>query len=86
MEGGNVVETHHHIEQLWLCKVVKSSVSHKVLHSLTLPPSLQLRLELSSALTSAASVADSKKARELEAQLETKTASLNKTVQLLKQV
>jgi chromosome segregation ATPase len=46
----------------------------------------KLRLELSSALTSAASVADSKKARELEAQLETKTASLNKTVQLLKQV
>jgi serine/threonine protein kinase len=45
----------------------------------------KLRLELSSALTSAASVADSKKARELEAQLETKTASLNKTVQLLKQ-
>jgi chromosome segregation ATPase len=47
-----------------------------------------LRLELSSALTSAASVADSKKARELEAQLETKTASLsslNKTVQSLKQ-
>ena len=53
------------------------------------PPTLQLRLELSSALTSAASVADSKKARELEAQLETKTASLsslNKTVQSLKQV
>jgi hypothetical protein len=48
----------------------------------------KLRLELSSALTSAASVADSKKARELEAQLETKTASLsslNKTVQSLKQ-